>query len=60
LLLTILGFLRSVWTHGVTNWLHISAETAGLLAGTAYILWQSRGDQSKRAGEVSAAPLDTR
>jgi hypothetical protein len=55
-LLTLLGFVRSAWTHlygnriGPINCLHVSAETCRQLIGTTYIVWQNRRDRSKRAG----------
>jgi len=68
MLLTLVGFMHSAWTHlygnriGPTNCLHVSAETVGLLSGAAFIFWQNRRDRSKRAGAVlgedSAMPKD--
>jgi len=56
ILLTLLGFLRSAWIHGPTNYVHVAAETAGLVLGTLFVFWQNRRDRSKRAVETSAAP----
>jgi hypothetical protein len=42
MLLALVGFVHSVWVHGLTNWLHVSAETAGLVLGTVFIIWQNR------------------
>ncbi|HEY3963633.1 MAG TPA: hypothetical protein VGM05_03685 [Planctomycetaceae bacterium] len=42
MLLALVGFVHSVWVHGLTNWLHVSAETAGLVLGTVFIIWRNR------------------
>jgi hypothetical protein len=44
MLLTLLGFVISIWVHGPTNYLHVSAETAGLLLGTALTFRLNRHD----------------